>query len=325
MLVGLGKPDDAAVWRIDDHQALVVTVDFFTPVVDTPYEYGAIAASNALSDLYAMGAKPIFALNVAAMPATLPAAVVREIMRGGAEKVREAGAVIAGGHTVQDDEPKYGLVAIGLAQQERLITKNAVQLGDKLVLTKPLGSGVTTTALKNGKCSPEDEEQVIAWMSQLNSQAARIATDVGVVSGTDITGFGYLGHALELANASHVGFDFWLPAIPFLRGALDYAREGQFPGGSADNTRYFRDQVSFDSAIDDYSQMLLFDAQTSGGLLLAVSPSKLERFLELAAAAGQPAWVVGQAVDREGIYVHHHLPESPQSTREQNEGLIFIS
>ncbi|TFH35702.1 MAG: selenide, water dikinase SelD, partial [Anaerolineales bacterium] len=239
MLVGLGKPDDAAVWRLDDDQALVVTVDFFTPVVDTPYEYGAIAAANALSDLYAMGARPIFALNVAAMPANLPSEMIVEIMRGGAEKVREAGAAIAGGHSVQDPEPKYGLVAIGLAQTSDLITKANGKPGDLLVLSKPLGTGVTTTALKNGMCSPGDAQQAIMWMSRLNRLAARIALENKVRAGTDITGYGLLGHALELAEASQVGLQVWLSSIPFLHGVVDYARKGNFPGGSVDNRRFF--------------------------------------------------------------------------------------
>lgn len=303
LLVGLGEPDDAAVWRLDDQQVLVVTVDFFTPVVDTPYEYGAIAAANALSDLYAMGARPIFALNVAAMPPNLPAEIITEIMRGGAEKVRQAGAVVAGGHTVQDQEPKYGLVAIGLAQVADLITKTKAMKGDMLVLTKPLGTGVTTTALKKGAASAQDLDQVVDWMSRLNSTASQLALEFEVKAGTDITGFGFLGHAVELARASEVGLQFWLPAIPFLHGVKDYAHQGHFPGGSADNKMFFGEHISFDASIDEFQQMLLFDAQTSGGLLLAVPQARVESFMKQAQTLEQPAWLVGEVVEGTGIEV----------------------
>lgn len=303
LLVGLGEPDDAAVWRLDDHQALVVTVDFFTPVVDTPYEYGAIAAANALSDLYAMGARPIFALNIAAMPAKLHPEIITEIMRGGAEKVHEAGAAIAGGHTVQDDEPKYGLVALGLAQTSQLMTKTNAQSGHLLVLSKPLGTGVTTTALKNGDSSQKDVDQVIDWMSRLNRVAAEIALKTEIRAATDITGFGLLGHMLELSGASNVGMELWLSAIPFLGGVQTYAHQGHFPGGSADNKVYFGPRVAFDPGIDEFQQMLLFDAQTSGGLLLSVPADRLEELIEHAELANQALWVIGEVTSGRGITV----------------------
>jgi selenide,water dikinase len=311
LLIGLGKPDDAAVWRLDDDQALVVTVDFFTPVVDTPYEYGAIAAANALSDIYAMGARPILALNVAAMPPNLPVEITTEIFRGGAEKVREAGAAIAGGHTLQDKEPKYGLVAIGLVAISQLMTKTNAKEGDLLILTKPLGTGVTTTALKNEICTTQDAEQAIHWMSTLNQKAAEIAGASNVRSGTDISGFGFLGHSFELANGSNVGLRFWLPNIPFLHGSKDYAHQGNFPGGSIDNKLFFGELVSFDAGIDDYQQLMLFDAQTSGGLLLAVPPDQVEIFMALANEQDQPAWVIGEVVAGSGIQVTTRQPDKP--------------
>ena len=324
MLVGLGEPDDAAVWRLDDHQALVVTVDFFTPVVDTPYEYGAIAAANALSDLYAMGARPIFALNIAAMPADLDRGIITEIMRGGAEKVLEAGAVIAGGHSVQDEEPKYGLVAIGLAQPDQLMTKTQAQSGDLLVLSKPLGTGVTTTALKNGASSQKDVNQAIEWMSRLNRVAAELALEIEVKAATDITGFGLLGHMLELSEASRVGMELWLPAIPFLRGAQSYAHQGHFPGGSADNKLFFGPKVTFDTSIDEYQQMLLFDAQTSGGLLLSVPADRLAELIEQAGMADQPLWVIGEVKPGTGVSVKSDSPEQYPGTGKSIQDLIFI-
>lgn len=324
MLVGLGEPDDAAVWRLDDQQALVVTVDFFTPVVDTPYEYGAIAASNALSDLYAMGARPIFALNIAAMPVNLPSEMITEIMRGGAEKVKEAGAVIAGGHTVQDEEPKYGLVAIGLTHSSQLMTKSNAKSGDLLVLSKPLGTGVTTTALKNGACSQEDVQEAIRWMSILNRRAAEIALETNIKAATDITGFGLLGHAFELADASQVGMELWLPAIPFLKGAHDYAHKGHFPGGSADNKHYFGPRVSFDAGIDEYQQMLLFDAQTSGGLLLSVPAERIIDLTEQAEKAGQPLWVIGEVRPGTGIEVKSNRTKQYPGSSSSLQDLLFF-
>jgi selenide,water dikinase len=301
LLVGLNLPDDAAVWKLDGDKGMAVTTDFFTPVVDTPYEYGAIAAANALSDLYAMGARPIFALNVAAMPPQLPEEVVVEIMRGGAEKVREAGAVIAGGHSIQDEDPKYGLVAVGLVALDQMMTKTAARPGDLLLLTKPLGTGVTTTALKRGTADPQDVDQAILWMSRLNADAMAFANDMGVRAATDVTGFGFLGHTVEMAESSNVGVKLFFHQIPFLRGARNYAEAANFPGGSADNRLYFGEHVTFDATIDEYSQMMLFDAQTSGGLLLAVDPHVLDNMERTSSA--RDLWLVGRVVADGGVRV----------------------
>jgi selenide,water dikinase len=303
LLVGLAAPDDAAVWRIDEARLLVVTTDFFTPIVDDPYAFGAIAAANALSDLYAMGATPFLALNIAAIPVDLDPAIVREILRGGAEKVKEAGAVIGGGHSVQDREPKYGLVALGMAESASLFTKDRARPGDALVLTKPLGTGVTTTALIRDRGSAEHAAEAIDWMVQLNEPAARLAKELGVRAVTDITGFGLLGHGLEMAEASGLGLSIELGAVPFFSGAREYAELGTFPAGSRDNARYFGDRVRFDEQISIADRMLLFDAQTSGGLLLAVSGSKLDDFLTRAERIHQPAWVIGRAQQGSGIEV----------------------
>jgi selenide,water dikinase len=298
LLVGLGEPDDAAVWRLDEDRALVVTTDFFTPVVDDAYDYGAIAAANSLSDIYAMGGKPFLALNVAALPPDLPPEVSGEILRGGAEKARQAGVVIAGGHTVQDKEPKYGLIALGFIDPAKMITKSGAQVGDKLVISKPLGFGTTTTALKNGKADPNDVAEVVEW-----NGAAELAEEFEVRGGTDITGFGLLGHAYEIASASGVGLRFSYGKIPILAGARRYAQEWIFPGGSTDNRAFFGSHVKFDPQIDEPSQMLLFDAQTSGGLLLSVDPENLEPMLARAAETEETLWQVGEVVAGEGIEV----------------------
>ncbi len=303
LLVGLGAPDDAAVWKLDNERALVVTTDFFTPVVDTPFEYGAIAAANSLSDVYAMGGIPFMALNIAALPPDLPVEVSSEILRGGAEKCREAGVVIAGGHTIQDKEPKYGLVAIGFVHSQKMLSKSGARAGDRLLLTKPLGFGVTTTALKQEKADPADVDEVIKWMSRLNRDAGRLANEFDLRGGTDVTGFSLLGHGLEMADASGVKLLIHFDQVPFISCARKYAEMWTFPGGSTDNRAYYGSRVRFDKIITEMEQMLLFDAQTSGGLLLAVPGEKTDAFLIRAKDIHQPAWVIGEVAAGEGIEV----------------------
>ena len=303
LLVGLEAPDDAAVWKLDEQRALVVTTDFFTPVVDDPYDYGAIAAANALSDIYAMGGRPFLAINVAALPPDLPAEISAEIIRGGAEKALEAGVVVAGGHTIQDKEPKFGLVAVGFADPAHLLTKGGAQPGDRLVLTKPLGFGVTTTALKRELAAPADVLEAVDWMKRLNRTAGQLAVEFGLRCGTDVTGFSLLGHACELAEASGVGLQLNYDALPFLSCARKYAEQWTFPGGAADNRLYFETKTRFDARLDEAAQMLLFDPQTSGGLLLAVPPVQLAAFTARAAQLGQPTWEIGCVVPGSGITV----------------------
>jgi selenide,water dikinase len=303
LLVGLGDPDDAAVWRLDGNRALVVTTDFFTPVVDDPYDYGAIAAANALSDVYAMGGQPFLALNVAALPPDLPHELLGEILRGGAEVARQAGVVIAGGHTIQDKEPKYGLIVVGFVNPQRMLTKGGACSGDLLVLSKPLGFGATTTALKRGVAQPEHVAEAVAWMQRLNKTASELAVEFELRGGTDITGFSLLGHAWEMAVASGVGLRFHLERIPFIRGARVYADEFIFPGGSADNRLFYGEHVEFEAGIGEASQMLLFDAQTSGGLLLAAPPEVLPGLLQKAGQLGQELWVVGEVTQGDRIQV----------------------
>jgi len=304
LLVGLDGLDDAAVWKLNEEQALVVTTDFFTPVVDDPYDYGAIAAANALSDVYAMGGQPFMALNIAALPPNLPVEIIGDILRGGAEKAREAGVVIAGGHTIQDKEPKYGLMVLGFVHPRHILTKGGARPGDRLVLTKPLGFGVTTTALKREQAAPNDVVEVVGWMKRLNRAGGELAVEFGLKSGTDVTGYSLLGHALEIANASGVGLRLEFGKIPFVSCARRYAEAWTFPGGASDNRLYFGPQTHFAPEIDEASQMLLFDPQTSGGLLLAVPPEKLGSLKDRADQAGQPLWEIGEVISGEGIRVN---------------------
>ncbi len=301
LLVGLDDPDDAAVWHLDEGRALVVTTDFFTPVVDDPYDYGAIAAANSLSDIYAMGAQPFMALNVAGLPPKLPPEIGAEIMRGGAEKAFEAGVVIAGGHTVQDEEPKYGLIALGFVDPAKAITNGGAQVGDQLVLTKPLGFGTTTTALKQGKATDEDVAEVVDWMKRLNKVAAELAVAHNVRGGTDVTGFSLLGHAAQVAAASSVGLRLDFAAIPLVSGARKYAAEFIFPGGAHDNKAFYGEQVRFADHLSEDQQLLLFDPQTSGGLLLAVPADQFDDFMAQAKARQQPVWRIGEVVAGAGI------------------------
>ena len=229
VLVGLAQPDDAAVYQVDDGRAIISTADFFPPVVDDPYDFGAIAAANALSDVYAMGGKPLMAINLLAWPDELDKDILAEILRGGAEKAREAGAVIAGGHSISDAEPKYGLAVTGEVGLQSIIRKSGARPGDKLILTKALGTGVVTTALKQDRADSETVAAAVRSMSRLNRVAAELAASCGVGAMTDITGFGLAGHALEMARLSEVDFAIDLARLQFLPGAVDFAKQGVFP------------------------------------------------------------------------------------------------
>ncbi len=301
LLVGLGAPDDAAVYRLPDGRALVQTVDFFPPVVDEAYSYGAIAAANALSDIYAMGADPVFALNICAFPEDLPGEVISDILRGGADKVAESGAAIAGGHSLRDREPKYGLCVTGLLDLTLIMTKGGAQAGDVLVLTKPLGVGVVTTAIKRELASQSDIDAAVVSMSRLNRAASRAARSNGVHAATDITGYGLLGHALEMADQAGVQFRFNLHALPFLPGAFGYAQNWIFAGGAETNQKAAEGRVEFDASIKDYERMLLFDPQTSGGLLVALKPERAQAFMQAMRDAGEQAWRIGEVLPGSGI------------------------
>ena len=296
LLIGLENPDDAAVWRLEDGRLLVFTTDFFTPVVDDPYDYGAIAAANSLSDVYAMGAKPFLALTVAALPPGLDTHTSQQIMRGLVEKTAESGTIIAGGHTIQDQEPKIGLVALGFTDEGHLLRKDGLQVGDQLVLTKPLGFGVTTTALKQSQASEEEVTEVVTWMKKLNLGAAELAYEFNLQAATDVTGFGFLGHAWEMAAAAGVGFELWFDQIPLISSAKRHAEAWRFPGGAYDNKLYYEKHIDFDANLPEEQQMLLFDAQTSGGLLLGVPRSKIQAFMDRAQSKNIPAWVIGEVL-----------------------------
>lgn len=291
------------MYRLDDERALIVTTDFFTPIVDDAYQYGAIAAANALSDVYAMGGTPLLALTIAALPPDLPRDLSAGIMRGLAEKVREARAVIAGGHTIQDKEPKVGLAVVGLARPDRLLTKGGARPGDALVLTKPLGTGCITTAAKNDQADAAHLAEAIMWMSRLNRDAAEAAGTVGLASATDVTGFGLLGHATELATASSVTLRIAFGQVPLLAGAWACAEQWTFPGGSTANRLAYAPGVTFAPDVPEMHQMLLFDAQTSGGLLLAVPPDRLAAFTAEMGARAAPWWRIGEVVERGGAAI----------------------
>ncbi len=291
------------MWRISDEVAVIQTLDFFTPVVDDPYDYGAVAAANAMSDVYAMGGEVALALNICAFPADLPLEITQDILRGGADKVAEAGGVLAGGHTIEGKEPAYGLAVMGLVHPDKVLTKAGARPGDALVLTKPLGAGMVTTALKAEIAEPAQVEAVVASMSRLNRQAARLAQEIGVDAATDITGFALLGHACEMAEKSGVRLRFRLTSLPFLPGAQGFADDSLFPGGSCRNRDAYARYVEFAAGIREETQLLLFTPETSGGLLLAVPPKRLDALLARFGAEHEPAWVIGEVLKGEGIEV----------------------
>lgn len=295
MIVGTSTSDDAAVFALDATTAIVQTVDFFTPVVDDPYGFGAVAAANALSDLYAMGAEPLFALNIVGFPAkTLPLEILGRILRGGADKAQEAGIDIIGGHSIDDAEPKYGLVCTGRVHPQRAWTNAGARPGDVLVLTKPLGTGIFTTALKRGARGPEREAQIVALMATLNRGAAAAAHHVEVHACTDVTGFGLCGHLGSMMRASGTQAVLDAGAVPFIAEVLELAAQGVVPGGTHANHRFWAPQIAWGS-LPEPEQIVVCDAQTSGGLLLCVpaaAAAVLQR--ELAAQRTPAAAVIGR-------------------------------
>jgi selenide,water dikinase len=303
LLVGLEVSDDAAVYQVSDQKAVVATIDFFPPVVDDAYDYGAIAAANAMSDVYAMGGEVVLALNIAAFPADLPAEIVSEILRGGAEKVREAGGVLAGGHTIDDDVPKYGMAVIGFVHPDQILTKAGARPGDVLVLTKPLGVGIITTALKGEKADPSHVALAVDGMKRLNRRAASIAQQVGVHGCTDITGFALLGHSYEMAEKSGVRLRFSVSKLPFHEGAEGYANAGLFPGGTCNNERAYQHAVRFAPSISEEMRQLLYTPETSGGLLITLPRERVDELTGQFSAENQPYWIIGEVVAGEGIEV----------------------
>jgi selenide, water dikinase len=304
LLVGLAVADDAAVYRLTDDLAVVQTVDFFAPVVDDPYTYGAVAAINAMSDVWAMGGEVALALNVAGFPDDTPAEVMTEVFRGGAAMVRAAGGVIAGGHTVYDREPKYGLAVTGVVHPDRICTKGGARPGDALYLTKPIGSGLIVTAAKRDLPGIEPAlEAAIAVMLQPNRHPAHLAVAAGVRTMTDITGFGLLGHADEMARASGVRLRIEAARVPLLAGALDCVAEGVGTGGANRNAEYVGPRVDFDAAVSDALRAVLWDPQTAGGLLIAARPEVAADLEARYAGDGLPLWRIGTVAAGAGIEV----------------------
>ncbi len=304
LIVGLQTSDDAAVYRISAELAVVQTIDFFTPIVDDPYSFGAIAAANSMSDIYAMGGDVAFALNVVTFPDDLDINILAAIMKGGSDKVEEAGGVIAGGHSIVDKEPKYGLSVTGFVHPDRVWRKSGAQVGDHLFLSKPVGTGVIATALKNQAASGNHVECAVRSMTTLNRAASEIARDFDPSACTDITGFSLLGHGFEIADKSGVRLHISAGAVPFLPGAYGYAKADHQPGGLHRNrAHYSRVGVIVDSAIDETVSALLFDPQTSGGLLFAVPEERSAAFVRAFESANQQLWHIGSVEAGSGVVV----------------------
>jgi len=306
LLVGLETADDAGVYKLTDELALVQTVDYFTPIVDDPFAFGQIAAANSLSDVYAMGANPITAMNIVCFPADkMDLGVLREILRGGLDKLREADVALAGGHTVTDTELKYGLAVNGLVHPDRVLTNQGARPGDRLLLTKLLGTGIVNTALKGGVASDEAVAEVIASMSALNRDAASVVTAHPVSACTDVTGFGLAGHAHEMIAGQGVGFSFEAAALPFFEPAREYAGMGLLPGGLQRNRAHFAPHVEIAEGVAQHLIDLLFDPQTSGGLLFSVPADRADDVLAELVDRDPPAAIIGEVVDdpRERIAV----------------------
>ncbi len=294
LLVGIDTSDDAGVYKLTEDIALIQTIDFFTPVVDDPYDFGQIAAANALSDVYAMGGKPLTVMNLICFPTeTLGLEIMAEILKGGADKVAEAGAVLVGGHSVEDKEPKYGLSVTGTVHPDRVLTNAAAQPGDRLVLTKPLGIGIITTAIKGGMANQGDIDEVTKVMAALNNVAAEQMQRIGAHSCTDITGFGLLGHVMEMAKGSGVNVRLFYDAVPVLEAAREYVRYGLIPAGTRRNYKHVERDTDFQAELTEEERMILADTITSGGLLIALAPDKAVELVEALQELGETAAIIG--------------------------------
>ena len=298
MLVGIETSDDAGVYLLNEETALVQTVDFFTPIVDDPFTLGQIAVVNALSDVYAMGGKPLTALNLVAFPIkTLSPSILREILRGGLSKMGEAGVALVGGHTVEDPEIKYGLAVTGIIHPDKILSNAKARPGDRLVLTKPIGTGVISTALKGEMASRDAVEKMVECMVTLNREASERMQALGAHACTDITGFGFIGHALEMASASQVGLVVQSARIPLLPKAMEYGTMGMLPGGAYSNRQFFSCKVEADPAVSPPLIDLLYDPQTSGGLLVSLPPDQAERMIEALRHGGHgDSSIVGEVI-----------------------------
>lgn len=298
LLVGLDTSDDAGVYRLNDELALVQTVDFFTPIVDDPYSFGQIAAANAISDIYAMGGKPLTVLNIVAFPiSTLDKQILADILRGAADKVREAGATLVGGHSIDDKEPKFGMAVTGLIHPDKIKTNASAKPGDKLILTKPIGVGILTTSIKKDQLNQEEVDRVTNVMATLNKTAAEVMSEYDVHACTDVTGFGLLGHASEMAKGGGVGLRIRKNSVPLLPRVRELAEQGFVPGGTKNNFNHVEGSVAFPEDMDQIDRWILCDAVTSGGLLIAVKAEQAERMLEQMIRSGVEASLIGEVLD----------------------------
>ena len=300
LLVGIETSDDAAVYKLTEDLATIQTLDFFTPVVDDPYTFGAIAAANSLSDIYAMGGKPTVAMNIVCFPNCLNIDVLGEILKGGADKVMEAGAVVIGGHSVQDDEPKYGLSVMGLVHPKKILKNHGCNVGDALILTKPLGSGVVNTAIKAGLASKEVYGEAVEVMTTLNKYAGEIIVKYNVSACTDVTGFGIMGHGYEMASASDITIELYKENIPVIGGARDFAEMGLVPAGTYNNKMYLDGKYELID-VPEWLEDILFDPQTSGGLLLSVPENEAGSVMKELETLKIKSAIIGKVVEKRDV------------------------
>lgn len=304
LLVGLHTRDDAGVFKLSEETALIQTLDFFTPMVDDPYLFGQIAAANAINDVYAMGGKPLLAMNVVCFPECEKMSMLAQILEGGLSKIKEAGALLVGGHTVDDLEPKYGLSVTGLIHPRKIISNSGAHPGDRLYLSKPLGNGVITTAIKAEMAEARDVEEAVGWMTTLNKAASEVIQQCGIRAATDITGFGFLGHLFEMASASDVAVEVYAQMVPIMTGAFKYAALGLIPAGAYNNRDYLTDKITYHDEIHPDHRELLFCPETAGGLLMAV-PAGVEReFLQRMAERQVKVSLVGRVLAEKFAPIH---------------------
>lgn len=296
--MGLDNRDDAGVYRLNDDLAIVQTLDFFTPMVDDPYIFGQIAAVNAINDIYAMGGKPLLVMNLVCYPQCGDLYALRRILEGGLSKVKEAGALVVGGHTVDDNEPKYGLSVCGTVHPQKVVSNRGAQVGDRLFLTKPMGTGIIATAIKAELAEPAAVEEAVHWMSMLNRAGSEVMQELGVSAATDVTGFGLIGHLFEMAWASDVTVEINTSELGFIQGALEYANLGLIPAGAYSNRDYLADKIDFRADIPQNRRDILFSPETAGGLLIAVDPDKAELLRQGLQARQVRYYEVGSVVEK---------------------------
>ncbi len=296
LIIGLASPDDAGVYKLSDELAIIQTIDFFTPIVDDPYTFGQIAVANALSDVYAMGGKPLTAMNVVCFPVkSMDITILKAILKGGVDKILEAGALLVGGHSIEDNELKYGLSVTGIIHPKRLVTNSGARAGDQLILTKPLGTGIISTAVKAKAASIETITKIDSTMAALNKKASELMQEVGVHAATDITGFGLLGHSVQMAENSKVGINICSASLPIFPEAERFAKRGHCPGGLYRNRDFYGNSVLFDDEVPAHIPDILFDPQTSGGLLISLAPQKAKLLMEtLKQASVKEAAIIGE-------------------------------